>query len=549
MKALLDIIEKQPQSEPVIGRADMVENNAGGYVFEVSPWEYFDRFLLLGSEGGTFYCDERKHTKENVTATMNLVKFHGQKVMRRIVEVSDQGLAPKNDYCIFVLAMVFAYGDEDAKRMAELNFNKVIRIGTHLFQFMEYVKGMRGFGKQMRRTINKWYLTQTPANLAYQVTKYRNRHGFTHRDVLRICHPKINRTGLESDQKLWNDLYIQDILQWIVQPKKYHAAGKNNSYIEHFEHTQNLSSDSQAAQYLEKHKFITHEMIPSEIRGKKTWTQLLQNGMGMTALLRNLATLTRLEVLRPMTDEVNLVVNQLKDEEAIKKQRLHPINVLISMMTYDSGEGVRGNNTWDPIAAISDALEDTMMLSFKELTQIDKKVYIGIDCSGSMGSGGLMGIPRFNPLIASAALAVCLAKQCTETEIKGFAAGAGGRWRNSQMNDLHITARTTIENAIIKCGNLDWGGTDCALPMLDALKRKIPVDCFIVLTDNETWAGEVHPTEALKRYRKEMNRPDTRLIVVGMTATEFSIADPQDPKQYDVVGFNANLPKMIENCL
>ena len=49
---------------------------------------------------------------------------------------------------------------------------------------------------------------------------------------------------------------------------------------------------------------------------------------------------------------------------------------------------------------------------------------------------------------------------------------------------------------------LDFGATDCALPMLDALEKKIPVDCFVILTDSETWAGPIHPTEALRQYRQ-----------------------------------------------
>ena len=565
MEALLNAIEPRSQTEPILGRGDMVENNAGGVVFQVSPWELLDRFLMIGTEGGTYYCDEERHTKLMVDRVVQVVmphskeekqgddkysdpqvlktvKMDGARVMKRVVEVSESGLAPKNDYCIFVMALVFAYGDKKAKDLAERDFNKVIRIGTHLFQFMEYVTKLRGMGTQLRRTIQNWYLGQDINKLALNVTKYRNRHGYTHRDVLRIVHPTPNGPAVDG------------ILQWIAQPEKYHKDERYNTQINYFERAQGLSSDSLAAKFLgEVNKVnganITHEMIPSEVRGEDTWRQLLENGMGMTALLRNLATLTRLQVLRPMTEEVDRVIEQLTDPDAVRKSRVHPINVLIGKLIYDGGRGVRGTNTWKPIGAINDALEEMMMLAFKELTYIDKRVYIGVDCSGSMACGGLMNIPTFSPMIASAALAVTLAKQCDKVEVQGFADGYENRWSGSAMKDLGITSKTTIDQAVIKCRQLDWGGTDCALPMLDAKRRRIPVDCFIILTDSETWAGDVHPTEALRQYRKEMNLPDTKLITVGMTATEFTIADPKDPKQYDVVGFNANLPKIIENCI
>lgn len=46
------------------------------------------------------------------------------------------------------------------------------------------------------------------------------------------------------------------------------------------------------------------------------------------------------------------------------------------------------------------------------------------------------------------------------------------------------------------------GGTDCALPMIYAKQKKLKIDVFIVYTDSETWFGKIHPTEALKQYRR-----------------------------------------------
>jgi 60 kDa SS-A/Ro ribonucleoprotein len=90
------------------------------------------------------------------------------------------------------------------------------------------------------------------------------------------------------------------------------------------------------------------------------------------------------------------------------------------------------------------------------------------------------------------------------------------------------------------------GGTDCATPMNYALANRIPVDTFVIMTDNETWAGNIHPMEALRKYRREMGIP-ARLAVIGTTATEFSIADPDDAGTMDFVGFDAALPIMLND--
>ena len=77
-----------------------------------------------------------------------------------------------------------------------------------------------------------------------------------------------------------------------------------------------------------------------------------------------------------------------------------------------------------------------------------------------------------------------------------------------------------------------------------AAENGIDVDTFCVYTDNETWAGKVHPAQALRAYRQARGIP-AKLVVVGMTSTGFSIADPNDAGMIDVVGFDASTPPVI----
>jgi 60 kDa SS-A/Ro ribonucleoprotein len=92
------------------------------------------------------------------------------------------------------------------------------------------------------------------------------------------------------------------------------------------------------------------------------------------------------------------------------------------------------------------------------------------------------------------------------------------------------------------------GATDCALPMLYATAREMKVDAFIVFTDSETWAGTVQPAQALRAYREESGIA-AKLIVVGMTSTRFTIADPNDAGMLDIAGFDANTPSVISDFI
>ena len=80
--------------------------------------------------------------------------------------------------------------------------------------------------------------------------------------------------------------------------------------------------------------------------------------------------------------------------------------------------------------------------------------------------------------------------------------------------------------------------------MLYALALERRVDMFVVLTDDETWFGDVRPVQALRAYRAATGI-DARLVVVGLRSDGFAIADPADPGMLDIAGFDAGTPARI----
>ena len=67
---------------------------------------------------------------------------------------------------------------------------------------------------------------------------------------------------------------------------------------------------------------------------------------------------------------------------------------------------------------------------------------------------------------------------------------------------------------------------------------------IITYTDSETWAGNIHPAQALREYRREFVG-DVKAVVVGMTSNGFTLADPNDRGMLDVVGFDTSAPAVI----
>ncbi len=183
-----------PQNQPIPG-SGQVPNSAGGYAWQVDDWTRLNRFMILGSENGSYYATEQTLTRESAEAVVRCIEADGLRVVREIVAVSDAGRAPKNDPALFALAMCAGLGDAETRRAALQALPKVARIGTHLFHFAAYVEGFRGWGRGLRQGIADWYNALPLPALALQVIKYQQRDGWSHRDLLRLAHPCTSGDG------------------------------------------------------------------------------------------------------------------------------------------------------------------------------------------------------------------------------------------------------------------------------------------------------------------------------------------------------------------
>ena len=245
--------------------------------------------------------------------------------------------------------------------------------------------------------------------------------------------------------------------------------------------------------------------------------------------------MTSIGLIKRLSDASELVASRIKEVGRIQKSHIHPVKIYIALHQYGKGRGDKGSLTWNPDPQIVAALDAAFTLSFANVEKTNKRFYLGLDVSSSMGCGTIAGIEGLTPALGTALLAMVTARTEDRVVIKGF---------TGQMQDLGITSADSLKVAQKKVSNHNFGPTDCALPMLDALQEKLNVDCFVVMTDNESRCGAVHPRVALERYRQKMGIA-SKLVVVGMTSTGFTIADPNDSSSLDVVGFDTNVPSLI----
>ncbi|KAI8921750.1 trove domain-containing protein [Entophlyctis helioformis] len=467
----------------------------------------------------------------------------------------------------------------------------------------------RGFGKGFRKALAKWYNSKSPRDLAFLCAKYKNRNGWSHTDVLKVAHIKpasashdklfrrlVRKDAEEAEAEAaaktettapaaetvaaasvadmdveWVDVDVKNVTKGVqeieMSPADADVKSAKAADIEQAAQlhrpkrtpTDSLPMDAAAdasmldllaaldavqktdnVQFvkdaIETHKLSWEHLPNSMLKDTEIWQTLLPT-LGLTAMIRNLGRMTSIGTLAPLANATKTVTDTLKDSSKLHKARIHPFNVLVALNQYKTGRGNKGSLSWTPVPQINAALEDAFYESFKAVQPTGLKYLLALDVSGSMGCP-VLGSDSISCAMASAAMAMVTARTEDQSHFICF---------SSSIKTLDINRTDRLDAVMRKTSGINFGATDCAQPMLHAMKHNMDVDVFVVYTDSETYFGGVHPSVAIKQYRTKMGKPNAKLIVVGMAASKFTIADPTDAGMLDIAGFDANAPAIMRD--
>lgn len=534
MAESMEVEEETPQSKPLPGQTP---NTAGGFSWEVDDMQRLRRFLVLGSEGGTYYIGEKELGRQNAEAILRVIKSgKGCDVVREVVMYSVEGRTAKQNPIIFALALCAREDNLDTKKAAYEALNKVCRIPTHLFAFVQFCEALSagsgtGWGRAHRRAVQNWYLEKTAMSLSMAVTKYQQREGWSHRDLLRLSHVKSDLPELAC------------VFKYIVKGMEacrveFSGRSEEVESVLTFLNAVELAKESDETmivQLIKDHGLVREHVPTQHLNSESVWAALLEK-MPMTAMIRNLGKMSNVGLLKPLSSYSKMICDKLRNDDMLKRARIHPFNVLLALKTYEQGHGDKGKLTWPVDQSIVSALNDAFYLSFKFVEPTGKRFLLAVDVSGSMCCS-VMGSRVVTCRDASAAMAMVTARVESRFHILGF---------SHKLVPLAINPSMSLQDVVKTISNVPMGGTDCAIPMIYAKQKKLEVDVFIVYTDSETWFGKIHPSKALQQYRKATGI-DAKLIVCGMASNGFTIADPNDRGMLDIVGFDSAAPEVISN--
>lgn len=504
-------------------------NHEGGIAHTVTPWTRLERFLILGSDAGSYYCTPAELTADNATAVIDAIAEDGPRVVRAIEDVSVHGKAPKQDPALLALALCAALGDEATKRAAYAAVPAVCRTGWAILHWTGYRASLGGWGNGFKRAVGTWFTHRHPEALAYQAIKYPSRDRWSQADLLRLAHPTPPSPSHDA------------LFKWIVDG----VVPEDDPALAQVEAASRLNGATipEAAKLIADHR-LPREVVPSTMLDEPVIWEALLPSMPLGATIRNLGKMTRVGLIAPDSAALATVRDRITDAVGLKRARIHPLALLAAHTVYDQGHGERGHLTWYPVKALTVALDEAFYLALRTVPPSGVRLRLAIDVSSSMDGNKIAGMPYLTAREVACAMALVTANVEPRVSMVAF---------SHELVPFAVKPHWRLPEVLRYARSLPFGGTLCSLPVSTAVAQAEDLDAFVTYTDSETgdysWrygaaAATGTMAEWLGRYRQQVGHR-VRSVVCGVTANAISLADPADADSLDVVGFSLDAPALI----
>jgi hypothetical protein len=246
----------------------------------------------------------------------------------------------------------------------ERTFAGVIHIPTDLLDFMTIIKSKKKGegGRLIKRVVGEWLRDNLDE---YKVIKYgaEKKGNYSLKDVIKTIHPK----GLN-----------EELVKYILEDPKKPADLSKLPQIKAFEDLKRATTYTEKAAAIKEGR-LPHEVVTPFIGSDSELWLVLGAQMPIFAFMRNLATLERHGVIdKP---EIKAHADYVFSEASVQKSKIFPFRFIEAQKHISS-------------TYMKKKLDGAVEFAFSNLPDIDGRVAVFLDRSGSMGdgSGSLMQI-------------------------------------------------------------------------------------------------------------------------------------------------------------
>ena len=477
-----------------------------------------ETFLILGGNAASYRAGRSAFDAEEAESVRTLVRDGGVQAVQTIESVAASGRAVGNDAALFALALAsspkFAGVETNAAALGALP--RVARTGAHICKYAAYVGSLRGWGRGLRSAVADWYTSKPAGELATQILKHRHRRGWSHRDLLRLSHPKPPTPAHNA------------IFQWAVEGELGHLTPANIAsgdmrQIYAFEQLKNTTDETEMVRLIEDYR-LSHEMIPAQARKSAAVWEALLGSVPYMAMVRNLGLMTAAGLISGQSAATALVVARLMDRGRIRRANIHPAALLQALMKYRNGP-------WVASPPVAGALEDAFHYAFDHLESSGRRIVFGIDSRFTGGDAVCSGMSQVTLCTAIAALAMEFARVEDPFLVVML------------LREPPVLVELSKEDRLaLVCKRIDkqLGPADPGSAIEHALANGIAADAFVFVSDRM-------PFEALEKYRLETGIA-AKLVLISPSATGFDHPVPCG-NVMRIAGFDATVPRAIRNFL
>lgn len=421
-------------------KADTV-NEAGGLAYKLSPKHALAQYAVTGCLNRTFYADAPDQL-DKVLALANEVD--AEFVAKTAV------YARRNGYMKDMPALLLAVLSVRDRELFARVFPLVVDNGKMLRNFVQIMRsgavGRKSLGSLPKRLVRKWFEDREPEMIFKQSVG----QSPSIADILKMVHPKPEGSERES-------LYGYFIGREI-------DADKLPQIVKDFERYKNGDTAMVPD--------VPFQMLTALALGKEEWASIARKAPWQMTRM-NLNTFQRHGVFVD-GDLANIVADRLRDPKAVKRSRVFPYQLLSAYKAAEANSGIPRE--------ITEALQDAMEIATENVPQIDGKVYIFPDISGSMQSpatGYRKGsTSRVTCLDIASLVAATLLRKNPTAEVVPF---------SDDVVKARLNPRDSVMTNAKILASLPSGGTNCSAPLKELNRRKANGDLIVYVSDNESW--------------------------------------------------------------
>ena len=474
-------------------------NFEGAPAYALSPKYQLAQYAATGCLNATYYAS----AEAQLATVLDLCK-----------EVDPAFIAKTAIYCRergymkdmpALLAAVLAQKGADELLPA---FKRVVNNGKMLRNFVQIIRsgatGRKSLGSRPKKLVQNWLNTASEKELLSAAVG--NTPSLA--DVVKMVHPK--------PAEAWREAFFA----WLIG-KPYNAEALPPTVKAFEAYKQDRSKPLPD---------VPFQMLTALDLSAEAWAQIaLQGGWQMVRM--NLNTFARHGVYE-LPGMTKAIAEKLRNAELIAQATVFPYQL---MAAYKSA-------TTEVPLAVREALQDALEIALANVPQIEGKVVVCPDVSGSMscavtgGRGSATSAVRCIDVAALVAAAI-LRKNAT-TDVLPF---------ENDVVACELNPRDTVMANAQKLALIGGGGTNCSAPLAKLNKQKRKADLVVFVSDNESWVDATRrgATATMREWEAFKQRnPNAKLVCIDVVP----YGTTQMVERNDILnigGFSDNVFKII----